>query len=624
MAKDEGEGRKGPNPLTRTAVWVLMGLLLVGLAGFGIENFGGRVATIGQVGDRDIGTTDYARALQQEQNALAAQIGEAVTFGQLQALGLDARVRQGLVLRAALDNEAERMGLSVGDATVANEVRAIPAFQGLDGQFDRVAYAEVVAREGLTEAEFETRVREDVARSLLQGAIVGGFEAPAAMAGTLYAWVGERRGFSLLRLTEADLAAPLAAGSDADLQAFHAANIARFTAPEKKRIAYAVLLPETLAPGMALDETALRAAYDARIDTFVQPERRLVERLVYPDDSQAAAARARLDAGEVTFDALVAERGLTMTDVDMGDVTPADLGEAGPEVFALAAPGVVGPLPSEFGPALFRMNAVLAAQEVTFDEARADLAAEAQSDAARREIAGRVEAINDALAGGAALADLATEQGMTVGTLDYVPGGPNADPLAGYLAFQNAADALAEGDFPEALLLDDGGVAVLELTEIVPPTPIPFEAARADVEAAWRADALRAALAARGIEMKAAVEGGAAIGSLGIVEVTTEIARQGFIEGTPAQVVEAAFQMDEGQVRLIEAGDFVGLLRLDRIIPAEEGTEDATALREALAVQIEQAIAQDAFAAYQAALSAEAGITLNQQAIDAVHATFPQ
>jgi peptidyl-prolyl cis-trans isomerase D len=69
---------------------------------------------------------------------------------------------------------------------------------------------------------------------------------------------------------------------------------------------------------------------------------------------------------------------------------------------------------------------------------------------------------------------------------------------------------------------------------------------------------------------------------------------------------------------------FVGLLRLDRVIPAEEGTEDATALREALAVQIEQAVAQDAFAAYQAALSAEAGITLNQQAIDAVHATFPQ
>lgn len=344
MAKDT-EGRKGPNPVARTAVWILIGFLLIGLAGFGIENFGGRVATVGQVGDRDIGTTDYARALQQEQNALSAQMGQAVTFAQMQALGMDARVRQSLVLRAALDNEAERMGLSAGDARVAAEVRAIPAFQGLDGQFDRAAYGEIVAREGLTEAEFETRVREDVARSLLQGAIVGGFAAPAAMTGTLYAWVDERRGFSVLPLTEADLSAPLPAATDAELQGFYDANLATFTAPEKKRIAYAVLLPETLAPGIALDETALRAAYDARIAEFVQPERRLVERLVYPDQAQAEAAKARLDAGEVTYDQLVAERGLAMTDVDMGDVTPADLGGAGEAVFALTAPGVVGPLP---------------------------------------------------------------------------------------------------------------------------------------------------------------------------------------------------------------------------------------------------------------------------------------
>jgi peptidyl-prolyl cis-trans isomerase D len=38
------------------------------------------------------------------------------------------------------------------------------------------------------------------------------------------------------------------------------------------------------------------------------PERRLVERLVYPDQAAADAARARLDAGE-SFETLVADRG---------------------------------------------------------------------------------------------------------------------------------------------------------------------------------------------------------------------------------------------------------------------------------------------------------------------------
>ncbi len=54
-----------------------------------------------------------------------------------------------------------------------------------------------------------------------------------------------------------------------------------------------------------------------------------------------------------------------------------------------------------------------------------------------------------------------------------------------------------------------------------------------EVADAWRADALAKALSARAIEIKAAVEGGAALGSFGIVDVTLAIARDGFVEGAP-------------------------------------------------------------------------------------------
>jgi peptidyl-prolyl cis-trans isomerase D len=63
-------------------------------------------------------------------------------------------------------------------------------------------------------------------------------------------------------------------------------------------------------------------------------------------------------------------------------------------------------------------------------------------------------------------------------------------------------------------------------------------------------------------------------------------------------------------------------LQLDAIKPAEQDTDDAKALKDALSAQIEQAIAQDAFAAFSAALSAEAGININQQAVAAVNAQF--
>ncbi len=597
--------------------WMLLVLLIAGLGGFGVTNFGGGVATIGQVGNREIDVNQYASALQQEFQAFSAQIGQPVTMEQAQALGLDRQVRQRLITTAALDNEASRIGLSVGDARVAQEIMSNDMFKGVAGSFDRETYRFVLERNNLTETEFETRVREDLARSLLQGAVAGGFAAPAPMVGTLQSWLAERRGFSLLRLTEADLQTPLAAATDDELRAYHGANEATFTAPEAKRITYAALLPDMLSDTIQLDEAALRAAYDERIAEFVQPERRLVERLVFPTEADAATAKARIDAGD-GFEAIVAERGLTLADVDLGEQSRDSLGAAGDAVFALDAPGVVGPLPSDLGPALYRMNGILMAQEITFEEARETLAAEQAIDAARREIASRIEELDDLLAGGATLEDLAAEAGMDLDTLDFAPG--TDAPIAGYEAFRTAAAALNEGDFPELVDLEDGGVVALRLDAVIPPTLRPFDEVRDEVAEAWHADALAKALSARAIEAKSAVEGGASLGAFGIVQVTTSIPRDGFVEDAPEGLMTAVFQMAPGEMRVIEGPGFTGLLRLDSIQPATIEGPEAEAIRASLSAQIEQALAQDAFLYFSTALTAEAGITLNDAAINAVHA----
>ena len=88
----------------------------------------------------------------------------------------------------------------------------------------------------------------------------------------------------------------------------------------------------------------------------------------------------------------------------------AELGAAGDAVFALTEPGVAGPLPSDLGPALFRMNAILAAQETTLRRGPRRPGARTADRRRRAAIADKVEAIDDALAGGATLEDLAKDQ----------------------------------------------------------------------------------------------------------------------------------------------------------------------------------------------------------------------
>ncbi len=623
MAKTPDDEVKRPKSKAKeAAVWVMLSMLIVGLGGFGVTSFSGGVTTVGQVGDAEISTDDYARAFQGQLNAFSQQIGQPVSAQEALAFGLDRQVLQGLIVRASLDNEAERVGLSVGDAVVAAELTAMDAFKGVAGTFDREAYRFTLDRNNQSEAEFETGLRRDITRELLQGVIVGGFTAPAPLTDTLYAWAAERRGFSMLRLGEADLTTPVPEPTEAELTAYHSDNIAVFTKPEAKRITYAALLPEAIAAEQPVDETVLKQIYEDRIEEFVVPERRLVERLIYPDQAAADAARAQLDAGEA-FETLVTARGLTLDAIDMGDVTREDLDDAGEAVFATQEGAVVGPLPTDLGPALFRVAAVLAAEETTFEEARETLAIEIQTDAARRLISDKVEVVDDLLASGATLEDLVADAGLALATVDYVPGLQGDEVIEGYPAFRAAADAVAEGDFPEAIILEDGGLVALRLDEIVPSAPIPFDEAREDVAAAWRADALTKALSDRAIEIKAAIEGGATIGSFGIVDVTPETARDGFIAGTPDSLLPDVFKMAEGDVRVIEAGDFVAVVRLDRILPAASEGADAEALKAALMAQAEQAIASDAFNAFTTALTSEAGISIDQAAINAVHSSLP-
>ncbi len=268
------------------------------------------------------------------------------------------------------------------------------------------------------------------------------------------------------------------------------------------------------------------------------------------------------------------------------------------------------------------MNAILAAQETTFDEAKPDLAAEIQIDAARRAISDRVEAIDDQLAGGATLEELAKDQDMMLDRVDFLADAAAPEGIAAYPKFRTAAGAIAAGDFPEAILLDDGGVVALRLDEVVPPTPIPFDDAREDVLTAWRADAVAKALSDRAVEVKSAVEAGQSLGSFGILDRTANIARDGFVEGAPPALLQAVFAMAPGELRVIEASEYTAIVRLDEVTPAASEGDGPAALKGAIATQLEQGMAQDALSLFSNALSNDAGITLDQSAINAVHAQF--
>lgn len=606
--------------LSKTFVWILLALLFVGLAGFGATNLSGTIRTVGKAGDQQISVDQFARELQREINAITIQTGQALPMDQVRAIGLDQQVLGRLVALASIDHETAQMGISIGDQNLQQEIVQIPSFQSLDGNFDREAYRFALQQANLSEAEFERDLRNEAARTLVQSAILGGVQMPATLNNVIVEFIGQRRSFTWARLGPETLTTPVPAPSQEALRAFYDENIDRYTLPETKSITYAVLTPEAILDSVEVDEAALREAYAAREDEFNQPERRLVERLVFPDQTAANDAKAQLEVGGTTFELLVQERGLALSDVDLGDLAADQLGAASDAVFAANAGDVVGPLPSDLGPALFRINGILAEQAVSFEEAQPIMRDELAQDRARRQLEIMSQEFEDLLAGGATLEELASETEMEVGQIDWTD--ETLDGIAAYGAFRSAAATVSADDFPEIGFLEDGGLFALRLDETLPPRPEPFEDARAAVTE----DAMRAATEealenqAAGLVATLVTEGDFVAAGLS-PSVETDLTRSAFIEGTPPGLITQIFEMEPGDMRIIPSDGAVIVMRLDEVKPADMDG-DMGLLRDALALELDQTLAQALFNAFVSDAQFRAAPQIDERALNAVMTSF--
>lgn len=607
--------------ISKTFVWIILGLAMLGLGGFGATNLSGTIRTIGTVGDKHIDVNEYARQLGQEIRAVEAQTGQNLPFAQAQQIGLDQAVLQRLVSARALDHEATQLGLSIGDVSLRSQIVEIPAFQGIDGSFDREGYTFALEQSGTSESEFETRLREETARTLLQGAMVNGVVMPDTYVSTLLNYIGETRNFTWARLASADLDTPLPTATEENLQAYFDENITEFMLPETKRITYVHLSPDALIQGIEVPEEELRAEFEARVDEYNRPERRLVERLVYLDEEAANQAAAALEVSGTTFEVLVQERGLTLADVDLGDVDRLSLGGAGEAIFAANVGDVVGPLASDLGPALFRINGVLPAQIISFEDAKPQLQEILAADRARRLVSTLSQDFDDLLAGGATLEELADETDLVLGTIDWSDG--NGEGLGAYTGFADAARLLTSEDFPQIENLEDGGVFAIRLEEELPPRPSEFEAAREQVVANWENNRLETRLNEQASTLLPQLQSGTDFAGLGLIATQeTDETRTGFVTGTPPSFMAGVFEMAVGDVIIVDSFGTVLVVRLDAINPADKN-ENVGALREQLQIQINQTLARDLYNIYSNDAVLRAGQQIDPRSLAAVHVNFP-
>ena len=612
---------KKKSAASKLAVWVIVGLLMFGMIGFGAAGFNATQRSLGTVGDKTVSITSYSNALQSETSRFQEQLGRPLTQQEVQTTGLDQQALNRVINTRALDQLVTNLGLSAGDERVRAQVMDIPAFQGLDGHFDRVAYAEVLQRNNLKETDFETSLREDTARRIVQQAVLAGINMPSAYSQAITSYISETRDFSWARVTQEDLVTGTPVATDADLVTYHTENSDQFTTPATKTITYIWLTPDMVAETIDISDGALQAAYDSRRDEFIQLPSRLVERVIFSSKEEAQDAMEAITEGAVSFEQVVQNRGLTLQDVDLGDVTEAALGGAGTLVFGLAKPGVTGPADTDLGPALFRVNAILDGNVQTFEMVQEQLRIDAALDAAIGEIAAIYEEVDDLLAGGATLEDVAAESQMELETVDWHPATEGG--ISNYEEFQTAAAGVTVEDFPILATLSDTGLFAIRFEGNVPAVLQPLAHVRDDVLDAWVAQTTQQQLLALAENIAPQVSLDAPLSSFGLIEnIEDDMMRSDTVDGTPPIMLFKAFETALGSATVLEDANEVIVLIARAEHTADLNNSQVKALQNILGDRINAALSQDIFESFSNAAREAVDVNINQATLRSVNSSL--
>ena len=507
--------------LTSIAAMFVMGLLLASFALWGIPDVfvAGAKNTLVEIGKDEITAQDFLRRYDQRLKQIERQFGQPLDRTQAAALGLPGQTLQEMISERILDHYARDLGFRASRALMIEALHQMDAFKGFDGQFDRATYELQLRNAGFTPAQFEEELRREMARVQMLSLFVDWRPAPAVLAEPLFSYAYERRKGTVISvpLPPEDSVEP---PSDDDIAKAYEFDKKQFMTPAYRHALVAEISPDSLADPAGITEDELKTAYEERKADYQSPELRDLTVVTFPKDQKDKAAEfaRRLAAGEDFATLLTRLTDKQPEDTALGDVTESDLvkdynKQIAEAVFSAAKGDIVGPLASVFGWHVFRINDITPPVARSFaqvkDELRHQLARE-QAEEKAYELSTKVE---DAIARGAGLAELAERFGLTLHDVwvsrDGLLREGGLAPEAVRRQIQTIF-SLAPGDPVEFVTEDNGGFALVEVLDVAEPEVRPLDEVKDRIRANLIAERRLAKAGEKANQLLAALKAGLA------------------------------------------------------------------------------------------------------------------
>lgn len=551
-------------------LWLVIGAFIVlYFPAFQQAGAGSPAETLGEVGGLPITVAEFQRNYQRQRQMYERMYQGRMDAGMLKSLGLEDQAFEALVQERLVTLEAERLGVSVDDQTLARALANAPELQE-NGKF--IGAAELRRRldqRGLSIREFEESYRSNLLRERLQNLVTDGVGVTPAEIEREFRQRNEQVKLEYVLVDQAPFRAQSTATDD-EIKARFEANKESYRVPEKRVVSYLLVDTDQLRSRVTVTDRDLEVYHRDHSDEFKQPEEVCAHHILikvktspeakegHEENEAKKIAQGILDQVKAGADFLeLAKRSSEDkgSAPDGGDLRCFPRGNMVPEFENVAfslSPGETSDLvKSTYGYHIIRLDSrkdeSVAPLTLVKDRIRETVTSQRVRDLARD----KVREVTQTLRRGRSLEAAAQEHGLTVQKSAPLARGAETPPLTSALLVARAFE-LKKGDIDADGFNIAKGYAFIALAEVlpahVPDLPEVRDKVKSDVEdEKARAFARDKAILVKVQSEKIGLDKAASANGLVRKETPSLVNR-----GTPLGDLGSAFDLDEAVFSLPE------------------------------------------------------------------------
>lgn len=614
---------------------VILALLTVPFALWGVDSYfhsGGSGDTVASVDGRDISVQEFNQVLNSQREQLRARLGNALDPDLLDSPRFKQAVLDDLVNQALLVEAAKRAGLVVPDAQLAQVIAAIPAFQK-DGRFSSQQYQELLRSRNMTEAVFESQVRQELLGRQVIDPLTEGAFASKVVAQRVARLNGEQRVVRRAQISPAEMASRVNVTPEA-VKAYYDGHRQQFVIPERVQVQYLVLSPAVLVPRIQISDADLKQYYHDHLSQYQVPEQRDASHILIalPADAtptQVAAAKKKAQQllqeakrHSAAFGDLAKkysqDPGSARNGGDLGFFNREDMVKPFADaVFGMSVGQIDGPVRSSYGFHIIKLNAIRPGRTKAFDQVKDEIAAQLREQRAARKFDEVADKFTNMVYEQAdSLKPTADALKLEIKTSSWLSRkGGDGPPLDNKKLLEAifSDDALKDGHNTDAIEVAPSTLVSARVVAHQAQSMKPFAEVSADIAKRLRAQQADELARKRGEALLAQLRQGKPV-QLAWSEPKTVSRQQG--EGLDPKALEQVFKADvaklPGYAGVADPQGGYALFQIERVIePAEAAGAKLTGYRDAMTRMLGQQYGTD----YLASLRQGAKIKIKDKAL---------